>query len=410
MPNKRPNINAKAFVRDGGEIHVVYTGNESRRIIGADVRAIDGRELDLADRVLVLAQDKQGYAGCVITPEPESTTCTASTAEAPTCGNNVRMLAAITAAVGYDEEAAAVAMRACGFDEPFDLNEGPGSKAVKAAARTAIARLEIYGPIDTEHESPLEIAFHALSGLEYDQVILHGARPRTTKLPADHPHFPERRTPDLGDAAIAQAALSTGEEPGLAGSKNNVEELFALTRWFTEEVGGRIIDYNTARSGVPRGTKADGQRRRVVIAVCPDGLAGASVWHVSNDLVTFEGDVKRARREMCEAGLEGLLDPDYKPAYAPFNLHRNAGTAIRRALKSPFQTAAGATPAELASQVLGADPRRPCLRGPGHRQTPLVLSGKPAAVKKKSRNKKPVCCQNGSAPAALTRVQSRVGM
>lgn len=407
MPSKRPNINVKAFVHDGGEIHVVYTGEGSRRMVGADVRSIDGRELDLADRVLVLAQDKQGYAGCVITPEPESTTCTASPTETPTCGNDVRMLAAITAAVGYDEEAAAVAMHACGFDKPFDLNKEPRpSKAVKAAARTAIARLEIYGPIDTEHESPLEIAFHALSGLEHDQVILHGDRPRTTKPPADHPQPPGRRTPDLGDAAIAQAALSAGEEPGRAGSKNDVEELFALTRWFTEEVGGRIIDYNTARSGVPKGTKADGQRRRVVIAVCPDGLAGASVWHASNDLVTFEGDVKRARREMREAGLEGLIDPDYEPAYAPFDLQRNAGTAIRRALKSPFQTAAGATPAELASQVLGADPRRPCLRGPEHRQTSLVLSGKPAASKKKSRKKKPVCCQNGSAPAALTRVQS----
>jgi hypothetical protein len=189
----------------------------------------------------------------------------------------------------------------------------------------------------------------------------------------------------------------------MAGTKNDVDELFALSRWFTEEVGGKIIDYNTARSGVPKGTKPDGQRRRVIIAVCPDGLAGASVWHVSNDLVTFEGDVKRARREMRHAGLEGLIDVDYEPLYVPFDLQRNAGTAIRRALKSPFQTELGATPAALAAQVLGADPRRPCLRGPERRQTPLVVLGKPSGKKpsgKKPSGKKP----SASAPAGLTRV------
>lgn len=389
MPSqRRSHVNAKSFVETGGKIHVVYTGELSRRMVGADVRSLDGRDLDLADRVLVLAQKDDGYAGCVITPEADETCTETPSSITPSGTNDSRMFHAMMAAVGYDNEAAVVAMRACGLDADDDKPEEKPRKMVKAAVRTAIARLELYGPIETSFTAPLEIAFHALSGVDHEQVILHGDRPRTTPPPKTPVAPQPRRSPDLGDTALELAALSADTNyPGHAGTKNDIAELFALTRWFTEEVGGRIVDYNTARSGLPAGTPNDGHRRRVIVAICPDGLAGASVWHVSNELVAFEGDVKRARREMRACGVEGLIDVDYEPSYVPFDLRRNTGTAIRRALKSPFTTEPDATDAALAALVLGKNPHKPCLRG-SRRKSPLVVGAVKAGKEKEASKDK----------------------
>jgi hypothetical protein len=385
MSHKKLNVNAKLFVAGGGRIHVIYTGELSHRMVGADVNALDGQDLELADRVLVLAQNEQGYAGCVITPEPdERCTETPSSVTSSSGSKNMHMFAAMNAAVGYDKDVAVVAMRACRLDEEYEPCESRSYQKVKAAGRTAIARLELYGPIETSFNTPLEITFHALSGVDHDQVILHGDRPRTTRPPRTPVTHTRKHTPDFGDAAID---LATCNYPGHAGTKNDTEELFALLFWFTEEVGGRIVDYNTARSGIPVGTKADGHRRRVIVAICPDGLAGASVWHVPNDLVAFEGLVKRARREMLKAGVEGLIDENYEPSYLPFDQLRNTGTAIRRALKSPFQTMVNASQKDIVAQVLGKEARKPCLRGP-RRQTSLVIKASKMSRKDKADNPK----------------------
>jgi len=428
----------EAFRRAGGTITVVFTGERSRRMLAAPreepenpsaTAPVDARDLGLEDRVLVLASNELGYAGCVVTPtdadlgggggshdrsttrcdttdlstrsrSPSTTRSTTATDhhhhhhhhdDARTARTNQgpgmdRLRAAVRIAVGFDQAAADYAIGRCGLS-CGGRRVVPPVRAVRAAARTAIARLEKYGPIEASPDAGVrEIVRTALRGLPYDEVRLHGDRPRRAPKDASPPAESKAAPASRVDSVHARAAIESAEP---LGARNNPDELFKLARWFRERVGGRVVDYNTARSGDPVGTKPDGHRRRIVIAICPDGLAGAAVWHVANELVAMEGDVKRARRELRRAGLGGMIQEDMPPAYTPFDLQRHVGTAIRRALECPFQVDPNATDAELAALVMSDGAAKPRVRGTHPRAVPLVLREAGAANTSATLEKKP---------------------
>ena len=320
--------------------------------------ATDLEDLQLEDRVLVLAQDSTGYAGCIIVPEEP----------APRCRGDVRHEAAIAHAVGYDDRRLAIAVELLA---PPPVRRVSIRQAVRQAADTATKRLARYGPIEHSKKASIrDVTVTALVGLGYraDGGLprLHAGVPRRIE-PAPPEQEASRPTRPI-ERQLARAPI---------GCNNSVTELTALRTWF-DGVGGHIVHYATARHGLPVGVVRDGERRVVVVAVCPevDGRvdAGAAVWHVDEHLVQMQADVRRARRQLARAGVAGLVVED-RPLYKGFQLLQHIGTAIRRAVVAPIELAARpdstATDrtmtgyhAAVVAEVLTRCPRRAVTHGP----------------------------------------------
>ena len=134
--------------------------------------------------------------------------------------------------------------------------------------------------------------------------------------PPPLPGTPDART--LETRRSHRRPSSTGEEPGLAGSKNNVEELFCPHALVHR--GGWRTDHRLQHRPQRRAQGNQGRRPAGAVSSLPSAPTGLPA-HRSGmcpmTIVTFEGDVKRARREMCEAGLEGLLDPGLQASVCP---------------------------------------------------------------------------------------------
>ena len=248
----------EAFRRAGGTITVVFTGERSRRMLAAPreepenpsaTAPVDARDLGLEDRVLVLASNELGYAGCVVTPtdsdlgtgggshdrsttrcdttdlstrsrSPSTTRSTTATTDhhddARTARSNGgpgmdRLRAAVTIAVGFNQAAADYAIGRCGLS-CGGRRVVPPVRAVRAAARTAIARLEKYGPIEASPDAGIrEIVRTALRGLPYDEVRLHGDRPRRAPKNASPPTPTPAPAESKTNSVHARAAIESGD-------------------------------------------------------------------------------------------------------------------------------------------------------------------------------------------------------
>lgn len=332
--------------RLGGRVDVVYTGDESHRLLSTGgIDGIDGRDFGVAaDRVVVMATTDEGTAGCIVVPPTE---CPAKSRPSD------RVVEALREAVGYDLERLGVVLDVLEV-RPTRCQQVPVSRCVTEAAETAIRRLFKHGPIKAPAEAGLrDVVYLALGGLDLSgTVYLHGDRHRQA----------HRVTPPISPVS------SHRERRWLPGTKNELEQLRWLKQWFVAQ-GGRIIHHKTARDGIPEGVKRDGHRREIVVAVWPDDTAGASVWHVSERTLAWHNQVKRARATLKSMALGGLL-VDVEPEYRPFNLLQNEGTAIRRAIDQGFALKiAGMTDLEIVRQVMGGD--SPQVKGPISREADL---------------------------------------
>lgn len=231
----------------------------------------------------------------------------------------------------------------------------PGPNATRDSIQRAVHR----GQKTAAYRLRRFAAFPAADLLDAVGLILAGLQPGGSGAVITH-------APG-GRRAPAPAAPSSSPD----GSNNDHASIRRLKDQFIAD-GGRIVDFDTVVSGPPKDCADDAQARRVVIAVLPDGRAGAAVWHLPfNHRQRVRLESQRAKDLLRMHGL-GHLSVSHPMHDPKFDRMIHLGTAIRRALKAPFTVPdPAALPEELAMIVLGTEPWRPTVRG-GH-SSPNVL-------------------------------------
>jgi hypothetical protein len=344
-----------AFRAQGGKIYAVYTGRRSRAMMGASPDAIDAMDCDIPiDRVLILARDERGFAGCVVTPLLDSDN--ESTYTSDTTGSNLDLYDTVSVVVGFDAGRTRVAYDALSKES---VVEPPSWRRLVAdAAHTAVRRLKKHGPMDLAADcTAREAAVRALGHMDRPGALPHLRKDRENE---HHKHVDQ-----------APSSVSTDRTKARVGADNDLTALVALRREF-EAKGGRLVLYHTARARsrvpVPKFIKADGFRRSVVIAVKADGTAGAAVWRARETDVTRAGNARRVCRDLRRANLSGLILEPIPAFYEPFDFMAHVGTAIRRCQSRPYVADPTASDEALAAQVLAHD--YPVVRGASAPATP----------------------------------------
>lgn len=330
--------------------------------MGASPDAIDATDCDIPiDRVLVLARDERGFAGCVVTPLADYDN--ESTYTADTTASNLDLYDTVSVVVGFDADRTKVAYDAL-INEPV---AAPSSwrRLVADAAHTAVQRLAKHGPINIAADSTArEVAVRALGHMDRPGALPHLRKDRKNEHRKHHDQ----------NVDAAPSSASTDRTKARAGADNDLTALMALRREFEEE-GGRLVLYHTARARarvpLPEFIKADGFRRSVVIAVGPDGTAGAAVWRARETDVTRAGNSRRVCRDLRRANLSGLISEPIPAFYEPFDFMAHVGTAIRRRQRRPYVADPTASDESLTAQVLAHD--CPVVRGASAPPTPIKV-------------------------------------
>jgi len=223
----------------------------------------------------------------------------------------------------------------------------PGPNATRESIQRAVQR----GQKTAAYRLRRFAAFPATNLFDAVGLILAGLQPGGTGAVVTHAPGSRRAPPPVAASASPD------------GSNNDHASIRRLKDQFIAD-GGRIIDYDTAVSGPPKDCADDAQARRVVIAVLPDGRAGAAVWHLPynhRQRVRLESQRAKELLRMHDLGHLSVSHPMHDPK---FDRMTHVGTAIRRALKAPFTVPdPTALPEELAMIVLGTEPWRPTVRG-----------------------------------------------